>query len=206
MFNEMGSLVMANIQEVRLLILLPVLSVLYLLWDRVWFNKTPYEWAIELDRKIPIIPWTVIIYNSWYPSMLLIYFFLALDHKMVFRQLIAAYLLIHIVSFLFYMFFQNKVVRHEIPGNGFTVWFLKLTRHANNPYNGCPSVHVSTCTLTMISAMVSGFSPAVKMIILILETAIIISTLTTEQHVIVDVIWGIVLGIVGWLLTGLMFV
>ena len=83
---------------------------------------------------------------------------------------------------------------------------VTIQNYANNPYNGCPSVHVSTCTLTMISAMVSGFSPAVKMAILALETAIIISTLTTEQHVIVDVIWGIVLGIVGWLLTGLMFV
>lgn len=203
MINELISTAKYNIVEVRQLLVLPVLSVLYLIWDRVWFGKKPYEWDMEIDKKIPVIPWTVFIYNSWYPSMILIYFLIAVDHKDVFYQLIPAYILVHIVSFLFYMFFQNKVVRGKIPGNGFASWVLNITRHANNPYNGCPSVHVSTCTLTIIASIASGFSPVLTLFIVVYKTAIIISTLTTEQHVFIDVVWGVILGIAAWFTVGL---
>lgn len=201
-FSELGSVINSNINEVRQLLLLPVLSVLYLLVDRKWFGKEPYEWNIPLDDKIPIIPWTVFIYNSWYPVMILIYFKIAVEDKTVFTRLIPAYLLIHLISLTFFMFFQNKVIRREIPGNGLSSKLLYITRHADNPYNGCPSVHVSTSTLTILAVLASVFSPAFKILVFIWQTLIIISTLTTEQHITVDVIFGTLTGIICWMLAG----
>lgn len=188
--------------QLRWLSIVILLSILYALCNRQWFGRPLLHLTLPIDQKIPLIPWTIYIYNLWYPIMLFTFALLAIYDKAVFSHLIPAYTLSTLASFMIFIFFQNEVPRlTQVSGNSLAERLLRFTRKMDNPYNGFPSIHVLACTMTILAVQSSTLPDACKVFIWVSQLMIIAATLTTKQHVVLDLAGGSFMAILGWCLT-----
>lgn len=204
--EDLLKLVNEHWSELRYVLTLPVLSLLYSLLNRPWFGKKPKILEIPFDHKIPLLPWTVFIYNLWYPILLAYFIYLSIADKNHFFSSLAVYTLGSIACFLVFLFYQNEVPRYpEKLGSDPASRLLAFTWRVDNPYNGFPSIHCFACIITILSAISSPLSLPWLLILLLSQVAIMLSTLTTKQHVLVDLIGGIVFAILSTFLVTLLF-
>lgn len=190
-----------NISEIRWILILPFFAVIYGLLNRTWFNKKPYIWELPIDRKIPVIPWTVYIYHTWFPLMIVVFYIMAIFNKPVFYHLVRAYSLGSVLCFLVFLFFQNEVPRHDrLEGPGFARSLLRSTRLVDNPYNGFPSIHVFTSSVCVAGLIAGGLNPIFTAVSVLWFILIIITTVTTKQHVVIDIPGGILFAAISWFL------
>lgn len=202
MLQTIPTILLAHWTELRWIALVIGLSVIYSLCNRVWFGKKPLILILPIDRKIPLLPWTVFIYNMWYPILLVSCALLALYDKAVFGHFLIAYTLASLASFVIFVFFQNEVPRtYELKGESAAEKLLQFTWKMDNPYNGFPSIHVLACTMTILAVQASSLPLAFKIFIWASQLLIIFSTLTTKQHVVLDLFGGSALALLGWILT-----
>ncbi|HZK42355.1 MAG TPA: phosphatase PAP2 family protein, partial [Clostridia bacterium] len=62
----------------------------------------------------------------------------------------------------------------------------------DNPYCGFPSIHVILCTLTILFIWkLDAVKPWFKVLVSLYFTAVAITTVTTKQHVVLDIPGGI---------------
>ena len=99
------------------------------------------------------------------------------------------------------MFIPTYVLRPEILSID-TLSNLIKTLYANdNIYNAAPSGHTFYTLLT--SLFLTQIFPKQKVIIWILSLLVIVSTVLTKQHNILDVVLGIVFGLMIYQISGL---
>jgi hypothetical protein len=100
----------------------------------------------------------------------------------------------YIISIIIFLLFQTTVPRIEITGSDIFTKILLLIRSNDNPVNCLPSLHVFTCWL-VIRAMSKSTLKSFKnnLIITTISFVIILSTLFTKQHAVLDVLSGAVL-------------
>jgi len=152
----------------------------------VWDPMTP------IDLAIPFLPWTWAIYMSYYP--LLLVWSGALEPP-EFRRLMKAILVAVAISFTCFWFFPVQYPRPSTdtvgePWRSLFNWLHDL----DGPGNTFPSLHVA-CAVVLGLGLWSrrgrwGWA--------IWITLIALSTMTTKQHFLADVIGGTVVAIVGW--------
>ncbi|MDM5360290.1 phosphatase PAP2 family protein [Peribacillus sp. ACCC06369] len=147
-----------------------------------------------IDGEIPFIKEFVVPYLLWYPyiyGLLIYYCFVDRKHYFVaLGSLISGKLL----SFLVYCLWQSTVPRPEVVGNDIFAHLMRFVYSHDQPVNCLPSIHVLTTFIMMIVvhkrkeqhkweyASVTAFG-----------TLIILSTLFTKQHAVLDVLAGILL-------------
>ena len=103
-----------------------------------------------------------------------------------------ALLLVNIGSFLFYVFLPTSTLRPEITGG--SVWDAVLSSlyRMDAPDNLFPSMHCAVSWLCWAAVRGKRAVSATLQIFSFLAAAVIcVSTLTTKQHVLVDVVGGI---------------
>ncbi|MFE0503219.1 phosphatase PAP2 family protein [Peribacillus butanolivorans] len=147
-----------------------------------------------IDGEIPFIKEFVVPYLLWYPyiyGLLIYYCFVDRKHYFVaLGSLISGKL----ICFIVYCFWQTTVPRPEVVGNDIFANLVRLVYSHDQPVNCLPSIHVLTTFIMMIVvykrkdqhkweyASVTAFG-----------TLIILSTLFTKQHAVLDVLAGILL-------------
>ncbi|PKK38911.1 hypothetical protein ABB02_01724 [Clostridiaceae bacterium JG1575] len=207
MFQEAISLMGRHFSDIRWIGLIFLFAIGYGFLNRPWFGKKPFSLVLPLDKKIPFVPWTIVPYNFWYPILLPTCVCLAIWEKPQFYHFLSAYALGSFAAFLIFLFFQNEVPRtNSLEGSAFSRWLLRLTWRMDRPYNGFPSIHVFACTLTLLAVFASSFPLAGKLFIAVSQPIIMASTLTTKQHVVLDVLGGAFLAWLSWTLSsGLLY-
>ena len=149
-----------------------------------------------------ILLWTIFIYNSWYPILIFTVALLAIFDNPVYHHFMLAYVIGCLACYIIFIFFQNEVPRSgELKGDGLAQSLLRLTRKVNRPYNGFPSIHIFACTMTILAVQTSTLPLGFKLFIWVSQLGIAISTLTTRQHVLLDVAGGIFMASLAWILT-----
>ncbi|PJN89358.1 phosphatase PAP2 family protein [Bacillus sp. mrc49] len=147
-----------------------------------------------IDGEIPFIKEFVVPYLLWYPyiyGLLIYYCFVDRKHYFVaLGSLVSGKL----VCFLIYCLWQSTVPRPEVMGNDIFAHLMRVVYSHDQPVNCLPSIHVLTTFIMMIvvhkrreqhkweHAGVTAFG-----------TLIILSTLFTKQHAVLDVLAGILL-------------
>lgn len=148
--------------------------------------------AVGLDEKIPLIPWTILIYFGcylfWIVNYTLIY---RKSREKAYRFFVSDFLsrTICLVCFLVY---PTTLERPVIQGGGVCEDLLQWLYRIDAPVNLFPSIHCLVswnCYIGIrddvsISVWYRRFSAAAAILVFI-------STLTTKQHVIVDVAGGV---------------
>lgn len=175
--------------------LLLILAYQLLVYSGSRLINTPlyhYNMSVPLDGRIPLIPWTVSIYVLSYPFWVANYILGARQgRKEAFRFLTADFVA-KTISLAFFLFLPTTCTRPEIVGTGFWNWVLKIIYAVDTPDNLFPSLH---CLASWISYIAVRKNEAVpkwyRVFTLVFALMICVSTVTTRQHVLLDIPAGL---------------
>lgn len=166
--------------------------VLYFLLTYTISNQFPLITPIYLpmtqwDLAVPFLPWTGWIYASVYFVPVVLPFFIR-DRYHLNLTLMTFFLLATVEAAIFFSF-PTIYPREMYPlGDGWHGFPLNFLRKLDQPTNCFPSQHVSFAFLTAFIVERVNFKAGILVVIWAL--LICLSTLTTKQHYIWDLIFG----------------
>jgi membrane-associated phospholipid phosphatase len=149
-------------------------------------NELPF---ILGEEKIPFLPWTVIIYLSAFLQGIILYWKVEKSTFFGIFKILGIFILAHIFVFLIYP--------TEFPRNGYESGnlFLVLFRLIDEPVNCFPSLHVSVSLLFAIcwQYRVKNKPKVSVFLFWFWSLIVIISTMTTKQHYLLDILGSLFL-------------
>ena len=153
----------------------------------------PLTWV---DRNVPFLPYSVYIYISEYFYFAFVYILLN-NYNNVNRYLYSFFGL-QIVSCLIFAIFPTVYPRQNFPIDPDLPIWLQATwtwlRHVDAPGNCFPSLHVSSVYLSAFVFWTDGQKKKFW-IFFAWSTTIALSTLTTKQHYLADIVSGLSLAL-----------
>lgn len=162
-----------------------------------------YSLALPPDHQIPLIPWTITIYFGCYLFWCVNYIIGIRQEKEEALRFICADALSKLVCGVFFLLLPTTIDRPEITGTDVFSQLMRLLYQLDQPVNLFPSIHCLVSWLCWIGVRKNNHVPRFyQWFSLITAILICISTLTTRQHVLVDVVGGIVLAEFSYYLSG----
>lgn len=147
----------------------------------------------SVDNSIPLIKVFILPYVGWYAFIFIMMVYLCYKDRKTYFITIIAYMLGLIASFITFYIFQTTVPRPDITGSDFLSKMILSIYRADKPYNCFPSIHVLTSFLMVKAIMASSIRNKINLSIVWISAILIsISTLFIKQHVILDVVSGII--------------
>jgi membrane-associated phospholipid phosphatase len=159
--------------------------------------------AVRFDALIPLWPVWVLPYLAAFPfwGISLMWAVFSLDPEQ-FLSFFTADLAIVLTAMLVFFTFPTYVIRPNIPGNGIPEILLGFVYRMDGAYNAFPSGHIYQTGFFCL--YYSRLYPKLNNMWLMLFLLIGLSTLFTHQHVVADVVGGMLFASVGyWLSTRL---
>jgi membrane-associated phospholipid phosphatase len=180
-------------------------SLLLVLALTIWFaylplnnRKSLYYFKTKFDSRIPLIPITVWLYIAFFP-----YIFsttIILWNSPLFNQYMVSSIIAGLFGIIIWYLFPNGVIRPKIPIiKSLSQKILTKIYHHDHDTNGFPSSHVYNTLITTYFLTLQYQN--LKYPLWLLATAITISTVTTKQHYIVDILGGILVTILAILIS-----
>ncbi len=164
--------------------------------SRLWTTSSHHiNMAVRFDSFIPVIPWTTAIYLGSYLFWMINYLLGALqDDDDEAYSFLCADVLAKIICLIFFTVLPSTTLRPVITDTDFWSRMLRMVYRMDAADNLFPSIHCLTSQFCFIAVRKSRFIPKwYKLFSVIAAGLICISTLTTKQHVVVDVFMGIAL-------------
>ncbi len=153
----------------------------------------PMNWV---DEAVPLVPLTVWIYLSEYPFFLAVYFSIR-DYDNA-NKYLYSFLALTLFSAAIFELWPTTYPRHLFPLpeglDPLTHFAFTTLRAADEPGNCCPSLHVSSVFLSVF-LFIDDQRKKLPWFFL-WGILIALSTLTTKQHYVIDVLTGIALAVV----------
>lgn len=169
------------------------------MWVMELMNRpfgTVRDLSIPFDQAIPLWPWTIVIYMTWAPLIIVlaIVFFFYDRHLM--RRYLITLSIGQLMANLTFPFFQTTIPRpyeQVFAGTDIFSKMLAIVYRVDNHYCGFPSIHVINCVITMVLIwLFRGAKTWMKILVTLYFGFIAITTVTTKQHVVLDIPGGIV--------------
>src|SRR3954453_1499077 len=150
----------------------------------------------RLDDAIPFWPWTAWCYLPFYAGV----FILAiggLKRRALFNRAVVAVLIVMTLGALGHVFVGAEYPRPVLhpPYADISAAFLASVQRIDPPGNVFPSLHVAHTT--MLALLLLKDRPRLGLVTLAMATALALSTLTTKQHFLADVVAGYLLAFLG---------
>ena len=151
---------------------------------------------LPVDSQIPLYPPAIVPYLLGTVIFIVFPILAALYVKpKEFEAYAVSILIATVISYLAYLIFPTFVTRPEVTSNDFFSQVIKLLYQADRSYNAAPSGHTF---YTLLSCFyISRWLPKLKWLWAIIAALIILSTLFTRQHYILDLVCGVAAGCVG---------
>lgn len=166
-------------------------------------NLAHYNLSGRLEERIPFVSWSAIIYFGCYIFWAANYIIGCRRDKETAYRFMGADLFAKLVCLLFFLFFPTTNVRPEIMGS--SVWdeAMRAWYRMDAADNLFPSIHCLTSGFCVIAVRNNKEVPGwYRKASVFIAVCICISTLTTKQHVLMDVFGGILLAEASWLFVG----
>ena len=175
----------------------------YELFKLFTFGREPYDMTLPIDEAIPVLAPTVLIYFASFVFWFFGYIVASRIDKPSLCRFFAADVTAKLVTFILFVAFPSVRVRPEVVGEGFFPWLLRLLYVIDTPFGLFPSIHCLNSWLCFLGVRSQKSVPLwYKIFACVFALAIFASTLTTAQHVFVDVISGAALGEIFWFVSG----
>lgn len=164
-----------------------------------------HDLSLPVDAQIPFVPWTVIIYFSW------IVYWLGSDYLITrfgdseerTDRFFCADVLAKTVCLVIFLVLPTTNVRPEVTGQGLWDLCVRILYWLDTPDNLFPSIHCLVSWACWIGIRRNRkFPMALRVGAGVWTVLICIATLTTKQHVLVDVFSGIALAEICYALAG----
>lgn len=162
-----------------------------------------YDLTTSVDKFVPFLPWTIAIYFGCFLFWVGSYALCTVQEKSERDRFFCSDILAKGFCFCFFLLIPTTNVRPEIIGS--TVWdtLMKLLYQVDAADNLFPSIHCLVSWLCWIGVRNRKNIPLIyKAFSLVMAVTVCISTLTTRQHVIADVVGGILLAEISYILAG----
>jgi membrane-associated phospholipid phosphatase len=170
----------------------------YIFIPELWPPETRYVPALAFDRVIPLIPAWALVYGALYLFLILLAIFVVRQDELI-RRTVSAYLLVWITAYVFFVVYPTSAPRPDrVIGEGFAVWGLRALYSSDPPYNCFPSLHVAHSFVSALAC--SRVRRDLGIIATIAATLVALSTLFTKQHYVLDVIAGVFLAFIAYVL------
>lgn len=178
---------------IRQIIILIFQVVLY--FGCEFFQKNPKNMDLPIDKKIPTLPYFAIIYVLWFPLIAIFPISLFKEAKNLYELYVICWIIDIVISVIIYLAYPTTCTRPKNLENIKGGRMLKiLYKFSYKGLNCSPSMHCSISTLVLIFALAASTMP-INLRIIYSTTAlgIILSTLFTKQHVLIDLVTGVLL-------------
>lgn len=162
-----------------------------------------WHMALALDQAMPFLPWTVAVYVGAYIFWVFNYLLAVRRGADRAWRLLAADILGKSVCLAAFLLLPTAAVRPAIPEGAPLGGLLGLIYALDTPDNLFPSIHCLNSWLCWAAIRGDRDIPAgYRAFSLVMTLAIALSTLTTKQHVLADVLAGVALGELCWQIAG----
>lgn len=182
-----------NFRALCWLVSIPIVNVFYALLNNP--SRGAFNLVTAIDDKIPFVEFFIIPYMCWYVFIIGTMIYLCINDRKTYYKTLLCINLGLIICYIVYFVFQTTVPRPPVTGNDIASKITAYVYSTDGPYNCFPSIHVLTSYL-MVRAIVASKSRNIKniSIVVICSVVIILSTLFVKQHVIADILSGMLLG------------
>lgn len=158
-----------------------------------------------IDDRIPLIPGFAFVYLLWFPLIALfpLFIFSVSGKDYVVYQL--SIIVSIITSTIIYLLFPTRIER-QVPEDSRLNRLMRLIYTCDFKGSNCsPSLHCTQCYIVEVSACMCGMISAGGLVfVIVLCSAIVVSTVLIKQHMLIDVVTAIPLAAfsytAGWLL------
>lgn len=161
-----------------------------------------YDLSLPIDGAIPLLPWTIIVYVLFFPFLAVGFLGLAREGKAFYYRVVAGENIAKLLCLVFFLALPTRMP--DWPGNepfeirGFSDWLLRLIYDLDEPDNLFPSIHCLESWLIMRKSLQCKKLPTgYKIGISVVAVGIMLSTLTTRQHLVLDIVGGIAAAEIG---------
>lgn len=183
-----------SIQKILLLALSAIMIAGYF-----WLNQNPtnihvVRWA--MDDAIPFVPIFIIPYFIFNIIYWLSFLYAAVKDK-EFNGLVTAHLLIYTISLLVYALYQTTTVRPVVTGEDIFSQLVRYTYASDQPFNLLPSLHTSSAVI--LAMYYIKIKNKYHVLMTIYCVVVVFSTVLVKQHHVVDVLSGLLLGVLAGL-------
>lgn len=162
-------------------------------------NRIFHDLTSRIDDKIPLVPVFVLIYVGSYIFWIVNYILISNVSKENCYRLVISDLLGKLTCFIIYITYPTTNVRPDIITSGVFVDMLKSLYNVDAANNLFPSIHCLVSWYCYAGLRNCKTIPSwYRYFSLFMAIMICISTLTTKQHVIVDVFGGVILAELTW--------
>ena len=166
-------------------------------------NWPHYNFELEIDEKIPFVPWTVCIYLGCYLFWIVNYILTARQEKEEVYRFFCAEVMAKAICLICFLVLPTTNVRPVIDGNSIWEIIMKMLYEIDSASNLFPSIHCLVSWFCVIGIRKQEKIPrGYKLFSVMMALAVCVSTLTTKQHVVVDAIAGVVLAEVCYWISG----
>jgi membrane-associated phospholipid phosphatase len=179
---------------VALFLLVPV----YLIIAARVSSGTVHTPELPWDRALPLQPTWALIYGSLYAFLIALPVFVVRQEEHI-RRTFWAYLTVWIAAYVCFLVYPTVAPRPpRVIGDGFAVWGLRFLYEADPPYNCFPSLHVAHSFVSALTCY--RLHRKLGLAALTCASLVAVSTLFTKQHYIADVIAGLLMAVVAYLI------
>jgi membrane-associated phospholipid phosphatase len=174
-----------------LLMLMLLISALYIPLNH--FMTSGYNLKTTLDAYIPLVPVFAVPYLLFLPFWIIAFLIAAWKmNDRLFRALMTGSISASTLAILTFFLFPTYTERPQIDSGGWAASLLSLIYSCDNVFNAFPSAHVLYTTL--IALFGSTWRPNWSLILSGSVVLVILATLLTGQHHLVDLLGGFALG------------
>ncbi|HEX7184019.1 MAG TPA: phosphatase PAP2 family protein [Thermoanaerobaculia bacterium] len=160
-------------------------------------GRTLHVPELALDRVIPLQPTWALVYGLLYLFLILLPVLVIRQEEQI-RRTVLAYLMVWIAAYVCFLVYPTRAPRPaKVLGEGFAVWGLRFLYSADPPYNCFPSLHVAHSFVSALACY--RVHRGVGIAAALCASLVGLSTLYTKQHYILDVIAGIFLACVAYI-------
>lgn len=151
----------------------------------------------KLDDMIPFVKYFIIPYVIWYVYIVFYLFYYVVYNEKKFLKITFGIASGMLICVAIYYFFPTYVPRPNVDGKDFFSALVRLIYSKDYPYNCCPSIHVFETVLVYEYVHKDDtIKKRRKVVSAAIGVSIIISTLFIKQHYVIDVVTGIALAFV----------
>ncbi len=166
-------------------------------------HRMHWDMTLPIDVRTPLLPWTVAIYFGCFAFWAVCYFRILSGPRTQALRFFLADVSAKAVCLVFFVALPTTNVRPAVVGTGVWETLLRLLYAIDAPNNLFPSIHCLVSWLCWVGLRGQKDCPAWgRWGALLGALAVCLSTLTTKQHVIADVLAAIVLAELCYALAG----
>ena len=162
-------------------------------------DQTGIFMGLPVDARIPLMPWTVIIYYGCFLFWLINYTnILRTEPEGTYRYMCAE-ILGKIICFFCYVLIPTVMLRPEVTAEGFFPGIIRMMYSIDPPNALFPSMHCFVSWMCVVGMRgKKEFSLRYRILSVIIAVLVFISTVTTKQHVVIDAFAAVALAEFTW--------